>query len=160
MNDRNPAAPIGAVQSSSPTPTLGGGLGRRLRTIFASTSASEPSHPLSEESTAEKPDETPPTASDAPASLVVIRNCSTKQVLDELLSELGGTADVSGRYFAPGVQDLEKIKQTAARNELFVKESRIKDVVILDLMVDRTIHPFPAGRHQARWHRHFDHDEN
>ena len=73
-----------------------------------------------------------------PGALVVIRNCSTKRVLSQLLNELGGKEeDVSGRYFVPTTQDLAKIHQYAASNGFFVKESLVRNVMVLDLMVDR-----------------------
>ena len=128
--------------------------GRQVRAIFAST-APEPQREAAGFAPA------PQTAAAGAPSLVIIRNCSTKQVLDSLLAELGGSADVSGRYFAPAVQDVARIKQVAASHELFMKESRIRDVVVLDLMVDRTIHPFqPAHRHPAPRRRFFDRGAN
>ena len=73
-----------------------------------------------------------------PGTLIVIRNCSTKRVLSQLLNELGGKEeDVSGRYFVPTTQDLAKIHQYAASNGFFVKESLVRNVMVLDLMVDR-----------------------
>ena len=73
-----------------------------------------------------------------PDALIVIRNCSTKRVLAQLLNELGGKAeDVAGRYFVPTTQDLAKIHQYAANNGFFVKESLVRNVMVLDLMVDR-----------------------
>ena len=68
----------------------------------------------------------------------MIRNCSTKRVLSQLLNELGGKVeDVAGRYFVPTTQDLAKIHQYAANNGFFVKESLVRNVMVLDLMVDR-----------------------
>ena len=73
-----------------------------------------------------------------PGALVVIRNCSTKRVLSQLLNEFGGKEeDVAGRYFVPAVQDLAKIHQYASANGFFVKESLVRNVMVLDLMVDR-----------------------
>ena len=73
-----------------------------------------------------------------PGALVVIRNCSTKRVLQQLLNELGGKVeDVAGRYFVPTTQDLAKIHQYAESNGFFVKESLVRNVMVLDLMVDR-----------------------
>ena len=73
-----------------------------------------------------------------PGTLVVIRNCSTKRVLSQLLNELGGKEeDVAGRYFVPTTQDLAKIHQYASANGFFVKESLVRNVMVLDLMVDR-----------------------
>jgi hypothetical protein len=73
-----------------------------------------------------------------PGTLVVIRNCSTKRVLSQLLNELGGKEeDISGRYFVPTTQDLAKIHQYASANGFFVKESLVRNVMVLDLMVDR-----------------------
>lgn len=71
-------------------------------------------------------------------TLVVIRNCSTRRVLQQLLNELGGKAeDIAGRYFVPATQDLAKIHQYASANGFFVKESLVRNVMVLDLMVDR-----------------------
>ena len=73
-----------------------------------------------------------------PGTLVVIRNCSTKRVLSQLLNELGGKEeDIAGRYFVPTTQDLPKIHQYASANGFFVKESLVRNVMVLDLMVDR-----------------------
>ena len=68
----------------------------------------------------------------------MIRNCSTKRVLSQLLNELGGKEeDIAGRYFVPTTQDLPKIHQYASANGFFVKESLVRNVMVLDLMVDR-----------------------
>jgi len=73
-----------------------------------------------------------------PDALIVIRNCSTKRVLQQLLGELGGKPEeISGRYFIPEAQDLEKIHKYAESNGFFVKESLVRNVMVLDLMVDR-----------------------
>ena len=55
-----------------------------------------------------------------------------------LLQQFGGDKDVSGRYFAPAQRDVAKIREWASANGLFVKESRVQDVLVLDLMMDRT----------------------
>ena len=60
-----------------------------------------------------------------PGTLIVIRNCSTKRVLSQLLNELGGKEeDIAGRYFVPTTQDLPKIHQYASANGFFVKPRR------------------------------------
>ena len=54
------------------------------------------------------------------------------------LNELGGKEeDIAGRYFVPTTQDLPKIHQYASANGFFVKESLVRNVMVLDLMVDR-----------------------
>ena len=55
-----------------------------------------------------------------------------------LVQQFGGEASVSGRYFAPAETDVAKIRAWAGANGLFVKESRVQDVLVLDLMMDRT----------------------
>lgn len=163
----------------SPAPSLPFGIvGRKVRAIFAATTqqpAPQPA-PGPEPSVAPAPPaapaaEVPPPSASAPGDpssaptpddgtpLVIIRNCSTRQVLETLLAELGGAADVSGRYFAPAVQNPERIRQIAASHDLFTKESRIRGVVILDLMVDRTIHPVPAPGRGGPWRRRFDRND-
>lgn len=164
-------------------------VGRKVRAIFAATTQQPPAPPPAKqdapahsapatpvaEATPAAPDASaaapspaapaPSPAAEAPAPaaegapLVIIRNCSTRQVLETLLAELGGAADVSGRYFAPAVQDPERIRAVAASHELFTKESRIRGVVILDLMVDRTIHPIPGPGRNGPWRRRFNRDE-
>ncbi len=73
-----------------------------------------------------------------PPARVIVRNCSTRRVLASLLQAFGGDRTVSGRYFAPTERDVAKIRSWAASNGLFVKESRVLDVLVLDLMMDRT----------------------
>lgn len=131
-----------------------GVVGRKVRAIFAATTqGSQATAPRGEPAPADvaaaNPAEAPTASGGAP--LVIIRNCSTKQILDALIAELGGEADVSGRYFAPEVQDVARIREVAASRELFVKESRVRDVLVLDLMVDRTIHPYPPPMRRAPW---------
>ena len=158
-------------------------VGRKVRAIFAATTQQPAPQPPQKPETpppavpeaavpeskapAPAPDAPAPAAPEpAPAApapsdgtpLVIIRNCSTRQVLETLLAELGGAADVSGRYFAPAVQDPERIRSVAASHDLFTKESRIRGVVILDLMVDRTIHPIPAPGRNGPWRRRFERD--
>lgn len=161
----------GAAPAPSPAPSKPFGiLGSKVRAIFAATTQHQEPPP------APAPAPVPPAPAPAPASsaaapesapqpaakpsLVIIRNCSTRQILETLLAELGGASDVSGRYFAPAVQDPDRIRQVAAAHELFTKESRIRDVVVLDLMVDRTIHPVPQPGRGGPWHRRFDRDRS
>ena len=100
-----------------------------LRSAFRSSSGPAPAR----EPAAPRPPTVLP-----PGTLVVIRNCSTKRVLSQLLNELGGKEeDISGRYFVPTTQDLAKIHQYASANGFFVKESLVRNVMVLDLMVDR-----------------------
>ena len=73
-----------------------------------------------------------------PPARVLVRNCSTRRVLAMLLQQFGGDASVSGRYFAPEERDVAKIRAWASSNGLFVKESRVLDTLVLDLMMDRT----------------------
>lgn len=165
----------------SPAPSMPFGIvGRKVRAIFAATTqqpaqqpapAPEPPRVQEAPAAADAASAVPPAPAAVPAAaaaapapadgapLVIIRNCSTRQVLETLLAELGGAADVSGRYFAPAVQDPERIRQIAASHDLFTKESRIRGVVVLDLMVDRTIHPMPAPGRGGPWRRRFDRDE-
>jgi len=166
----------------SPAPSMPFGIvGRKVRAIFAATTqqpaqqpapAPEPPRVQAAPAAADAASAVPPAPAAVPAAaapaapapadgapLVIIRNCSTRQVLETLLAELGGAADVSGRYFAPAVQDPERIRQIAASHDLFTKESRIRGVVVLDLMVDRTIHPMPAPGRGGPWRRRFDRDE-
>lgn len=108
-----------------------------LRSAFRSPSGPAPSREPLREPSREPAAPRPPTVL-PPGALVVIRNCSTKRVLSQLLNELGGKEeDVSGRYFVPTTQDLAKIHQYAASNGFFVKESLVRNVMVLDLMVDR-----------------------
>ena len=100
-----------------------------LRSAFRSPSGSAP---MREPAPPRQPTQLPPGA------VILIRNCSTKRVLSQLLNELGGREeDVSGRYFVPTTQDLAKIHQYASANGFFVKESLVRNVMVLDLMVDR-----------------------
>ncbi|MBQ9727042.1 MAG: hypothetical protein IJV65_06015 [Kiritimatiellae bacterium] len=90
-----------------------------------------------------------PRAPAEPPARVLVRNCSTRRVLAMLLQQFGGDASVSGRYFAPDERDVAKIRAWAAANGLFVKESRVLDTLVLDLMMDRTKlerGPRPYGR--------------
>ena len=80
----------------------------------------------------------PAPAPAGPPARVVIRNCSTRRVLALLVQQFGGGETVSGRYFAPAVSDVAKIRAWASENSLFVKESRVLDTLVLDLMMDRT----------------------
>ncbi len=105
-----------------------------LRSAFNSAPAGAPAGAPAEASVAEP---RPPTVL-PPGTLIVIRNCSTRRVLQQLLNELGGKAeDIAGRYFVPATQDLAKIHQYASANGFFVKESLVRGVMVLDLMVDR-----------------------
>lgn len=77
---------------------------------------------------------------------IVVRNCSTKRVLQLLIGEFGGRAeDISGRYFIPAAQDLPRIHDFAKKNGFFVKESLVGKILMLDVMVDRSIRG-PGGR--------------
>lgn len=151
FQSENETAQTAAPQQTAPSSPFGV-VGRKVRAIFAATTQQTPALAPAAPATA-------PAAPAAPSgetpSLVLIRNCSTKQVLDALLLELGGAQDVSGRYFAPSVQDPARIRQVAASHELFVKESRVRGVVVLDLMVDRTLHPFPPAHRPGPWPRRF-----
>lgn len=76
---------------------------------------------------------------------IVVRNCSTKRVLQLLIDEFGGRAeDVSGRYFIPAAQDLPRIHEFAKKNGFFVKESLVGKILVLDVMVDRSCR-FPGA---------------
>lgn len=114
------------ASASTPAAANSAALLTSLRSAFNAGPASAPA------AAPQAPTQLPPDA------LIVIRNCSTKRVLAQLLNELGGKAeDVAGRYFVPTTQDLAKIHQYAANNGFFVKESLVRNVMVLDLMVDR-----------------------
>lgn len=131
MNDNDnttpgaaPAAPAEAAPDSSRSAVFSA-----IRSIFGRGPADAPA-----------PDAAPsaPEAPAEPPARVIVRNCSTRRVLAMLLQQFGGDKDVSGRYFAPAERDVAKIRAWAAANGLFVKESRVQDVLVLDLMMDRT----------------------
>ena len=71
-------------------------------------------------------------------NILVIRNCSTKRVLQDLLEAFGGVEHLSGRYFLPACRDINKIRRFAAEHKLYVKTSIMSRVTILDVMVDRS----------------------
>lgn len=77
----------------------------------------------------------------------MVRNCSTKRVLQQFLDEFGSAdGGISGRYFIPASQDLDRIHSFARPNGFFVKESLVGRILVLDVMVDRA-RRFPhAGR--------------
>lgn len=118
-----PAAPAGAAPDSSRSAVFSA-----IRSIFGHGSADAASGQSAE--TAREPAE--------PPARVLVRNCSTRRVLAMLLQQFGGDASVSGRYFAPDERDVAKIRAWASANGLFVKESRVLDTLVLDLMMDRT----------------------
>ena len=110
------------------------------------------------------PADEPPPAPVEPPARVIVRNCSTRRVLAMLLQQFGGDRSVSGRYFAPDVTDVAKIRIWAASNGFFVKESRIGDVLVLDLMMDRTKldrppRPYPRPRFGGGGFRGRDDDD-
>ncbi len=89
--------------------------------------------------------EPPPRVKLPEGGIVVVRNCSTKRVLQQFLDEFGGKeGDVSGRYFIPASQDLDRIHEFARANGFFVKESLVGRILVLDVMVDRA-RRFPHG---------------
>ena len=76
---------------------------------------------------------------------IVVRNCSTKRVLQQLIGEFGGRAEgISGRYFVPVEQNLERIHDIASAHGFFVKETLVGNILVLDVMVDRA-RRFPYG---------------
>ena len=132
MNENDPTTPVpGTDPAGAATEPSRSAVFSAIRSIFGR-------NPDEQQPDAPAPvPETPPAPVEPPAR-VVIRNCSTRRVLAMLLQQFGGDRSVSGRYFAPDVTDVAKIRIWAASNGFFVKESRIGDVLVLDLMMDRT----------------------
>ncbi len=72
---------------------------------------------------------------------LVVRNCSTNEVMQELCSRLCLTEQTkvqSGRYLKLGKNDLPAFSEWASAGGFFVKESRVDKVVVYDLMVDNS----------------------
>lgn len=131
-NDNTTPGPVPAGESPDPSRSA---VFSAIRSIFG--------HNASDPQTAGEPAPAPAVPAEPP-SRVVIRNCSTRRVLAQLLQQFGGDRTVSGRYFAPAETDVAKIRAWADANGLFVKESRVQDVLVLDLMMDRTKLDRPA----------------
>lgn len=72
---------------------------------------------------------------------LVVRNCSTNEVMQDLCTRLGLTEQTrkqSGRYLKLSKSDLPAFQEWAGSGGFFVKESRIDSTVIYDLMVDNS----------------------
>jgi len=72
---------------------------------------------------------------------LIVRNCSTNEVMQELCTRLGLTEQTkvqSGRYLKLGKNDLPAFQEWAGTGGFFVKESRVDKVVVYDLMVDNS----------------------
>lgn len=72
---------------------------------------------------------------------LVVRNCSTNEVMQDLCTRLGLTEQTrkqSGRYLKLSKSDLPAFQEWAGSGGFFVKESRIDSIVIYDLMVDNS----------------------
>lgn len=72
---------------------------------------------------------------------LIVRNCSTNEVMQELCTRLGLTEQTkvqSGRYLKLGKSDIPAFQEWAGAGGFFVKESRVDKVVVYDLMVDNS----------------------
>lgn len=137
MND-NENKTAGAAPADAPADPSRSAVFSAIRSIFGHSSADPDAAPAP----------APAVPAEPPARLLV-RNCSTRRVLAMLVERFGGGDSVSGRYFAPAETDVAKIRAWSLKNNLFVKESRVGDVLVLDLMMDRTKldrPPRPYGR--------------
>ena len=132
MNENETTPPAGApAPAGAESDTPRSAVFSAIRSIFGHGSAADEPMPAAEHEAAS------PAPAEPPAR-VIVRNCSTRRILSMLLQQFGGDKDVSGRYFAPVQRDVAKIREWASANGLFVKESRVQDVLVLDLMMDRT----------------------
>ncbi|MBQ3809591.1 MAG: hypothetical protein II839_02085 [Kiritimatiellae bacterium] len=160
MNDNDNTTP-GSVPAGETPDTSRSAVFSAIRSIFGHNASD--GQPEGEPASAPGPAPAPaPAAPAEPPARVVIRNCSTRRVLAQLLERFGGDRTVSGRYFAPGETDVAKIRAWADANGLFVKESRVLDVLVLDLMMDRTKldrPPRPYGHPRFGGGRGFRDDE-
>lgn len=77
-------------------------------------------------------EETAATAGD----VYIVRNCSTRQVMETLRNKFGGTPD--GRYIRLGQESVGPFEKWAAEEVFFVRKSTIGNVIIMDLMVDNS----------------------
>lgn len=81
---------------------------------------------------------------------LIVRNCSTNEVMQELCSRLGLTEQTrvqSGRYLKLGKNDLPAFSEWASAGGFFVKESRIGTTMVYDLMVDNS-NRYHQNRHK------------
>ena len=72
-------------------------------------------------------------------STIILRNCSTNAVMEDLRKALGYGDSVlkSGRYIVIDKNDIENLK-TFASGGFFVKQSQLGPTMVLDLMVDNS----------------------
>lgn len=73
--------------------------------------------------------------------ILAVRNCSTNEVMGSLKTALSyqeNTAVQSGRYLKINKADLPAFTKFASEGGFYVKESRVGQVVIYDLMVDNS----------------------
>ena len=81
---------------------------------------------------------------------LLVRNCSTNEVMQDLCTRLGLTEQTrvqAGRYLKLGKNDLPAFQEWAGAGGFFVKESRVDKVVVYDLMVDNS-NRFHQNRHK------------
>lgn len=80
---------------------------------------------------------------------LVVRNCSTNEVMEALIKAIQLTPETtvkSGRYLQIYKNDLPAFQAWASQGGFFVKESRIDKIMVYDLMVDNS-NRFHQNRH-------------
>lgn len=77
---------------------------------------------------------------------LLVRNCSTNEVMEALIKAIQLTPETtvkSGRYLQIYKNDLPAFQSWASQGGFFVKESRVDKIMVYDLMVDNS----------NRWHK-------